>query len=162
MLRRNSGFTLVEMLAVTVLTALLMMAALSIVSALARSKVPLPEPRGEWRSILRADLASARAATGGDRLTLITVGLIDDAGNRLQQPARVEYGIEDIAGRPWLVRWQTLLSDRGNADRTRAVLLANTRAFRAELLPSRDQEEGAPPRQVRITIDGISEVVTGW
>lgn len=106
---------MVELLGTLALTAVLMLAVLSVVASAARARADLAsrQRREIWSdglpAILRRDVAQASdVEAAGGVLTLTTYGLLDPAaGEPLSRPGRVIYRIQTIRGTPWLVREQS-------------------------------------------------------
>jgi hypothetical protein len=109
------AFTILEMLAATALTALLMLAVFQVIGSIGRTRAALarqPET-GFWRAdlldMLRRDLSNATAVryeAGG--VTLTGHGALNPATLApTDEPVTVTYGIATIAGRSWLYRLQT-------------------------------------------------------
>ena len=109
------AFTILELLAATALTALLMVAVLLVVGSLGRSRAALAHQpdAGAWRSdlvdTLRRDLTNAAGCDFRQNgMTLVGHGSLDRAtlahGN---EPVTVVYGLAVIHGRRWLVRTQS-------------------------------------------------------
>jgi hypothetical protein len=109
------AFTILEMLAATALTALLMLAVFQVIGSIGRTRAAMakqPET-GFWRAdlldTLRRDLSNSTAIryeTGG--VTLIGHAALDRATLApTDEPVTVTYGITTLAGRSWLYRLQT-------------------------------------------------------
>jgi len=112
------GFTLVELLAATALSAVLMLAVLQVIGSLGRSRAPragqaMPAD-ADLVELLRHDLAQSteiRYATSAFTL----IGCADIApGERVasHQPVTVTYSLMPLQGRSWLVRRQTARNTR--------------------------------------------------
>ena len=111
----RKAFTLLELLACTALTALLMLAILKIVASLGASRAALArQPQVQpWRAdlldTLRRDLTNASQVTfQADGITLVSHASLDPADLTLgHQPATVAYALTTLHGRTWLVRRQS-------------------------------------------------------
>jgi hypothetical protein len=109
------AFTILEMLAATALTALLLAAVLHVVAALGRSRADLARQTdvGVWRSevldTLRYDLENAGAANFHmNGVTLSGHGALDrNTLAHQHEPVVATYGLINIHGRSWLVRMQS-------------------------------------------------------
>lgn len=112
--RRSSGFTLVELLAATVLSAVLVVAMLLIVAGIGRDRREIArraaaDVPAELIEVLRWDLLSARAIEFRENGVLLSgYGSLDrqTLSPLSHRPAEVVYQVEELAGRPWLVRRQ--------------------------------------------------------
>lgn len=108
------GFTAVELLAATALTAVLMVTLLHVIASIGRGRDAMRrrdagEPlRSELLDALRWDLANARSATfGPSALFLVGHGSLDrDTLAPRHVPVTVSYRVLRLGGRPWLVREQ--------------------------------------------------------
>ncbi len=108
------AFTILELLAATALTALLMVAVLHVVGTLGASRAALARQAdvGAWRAdlldTLRRDLTNASQATfARDGVTLIGHGALDPVTLEFgHEPVTVVYGLATIHDRRWLVRRQ--------------------------------------------------------
>ena len=134
MIRRH-GFTLLEMLLALMVSAMLMTGVLAVVTGLdARGLASGATPQAEaermadtveaWVRLLREDLANATVGAGRENELTLTgyAALAGPQRERTHRPARVVYRIEDVAGRRWLVRRQTVLDLLSN-DNTRCDLV---------------------------------------
>ena len=140
----SRGFTLVEVLAATALTAVLMLAVLQVLGTLSRSRSAM-EKRAEgaapWREDLvdtvRRDLNSAT----GVRFAPNGIVLASHAALRpsslaaTDEPVTVTYGLTEIHGRNWLCRRQAVRAgfDGGGAPWTE-LLCPDVAAF--EMTPA--------------------------
>ena len=112
--RPRLGFTLVEIIAATSLTIVLMVMLLHVIGSIGRGRDAMRrsdagEPlRSELLDALRWDLANARAATfGRSELSLTGHGSLDhDTLAPRHRPVTVAYRVLRLAGRAWLVREQ--------------------------------------------------------
>jgi hypothetical protein len=109
------AFTILELLAATALTALLMVAVLHVVGTLGASRTALARQAdlGAWRSdlinTLRRDFTNASQATfARDGVTLTGHGALDPVTLEFgHEPVTVVYGLATIHDRRWLVRRQS-------------------------------------------------------
>jgi hypothetical protein len=122
---RNNGFTLLELLLATVLSVLLMVGVLAVVADMRMpdgSPVLASEPQREapagaaaveaWVDVLRQDLQHATAVqtAGENELVLMTYSALDRISReQTHRPVFVQYRIEELEGRRWLVRRQAAL-----------------------------------------------------
>ena len=154
----RNGFTLVEMLGATLLSALLMAAILSVVTSLGRtqrafdSATAAADDSADVLALLRFDLANARDVdVDPNKLTIRGVGgLTRDTLRPTHRPAEVAYELEEVAGRRWLVRSQRELDVLSNRRPMRRPLRADVTGFACELL---GEEPDVPPRAVRVTVE---------
>ena len=108
------AFTILELLAATALTALLMAAVLHVVGAIGASRATLARQTdtAAWRDdlldVLRRDMTNASKVTfGADGMTLTGHGALDAGTLEFShEPVTVVYGLSVIDGRSWLVRRQ--------------------------------------------------------
>lgn len=108
------GFTLIEMMAATALAAIMMVAVISVVSALARhDTVSLADThdadvRHRLTSVIARDLRHAEYFDSEDnRLTLAGPVSLDPVSlSPTHRPAVVTYEVTEYAGRDWLLRTQ--------------------------------------------------------
>ncbi len=135
------GFTLLELLAASALSAILMVVLLQVIGSLARSRLVLEQDgveRTPWQADLvenlRWDLLNAEEATAErGRVVLVGHGSLDRAtlapGHR---PVTVVYALERLGGRSWLVRRQSprggLTNERGWSE----LLCPDVTAFSVE------------------------------
>jgi prepilin-type N-terminal cleavage/methylation domain-containing protein len=116
--RRRRGFTLVELVAATALSAVLLTVALGVLRTVNRpAKAAEADGGGPLAQQLRWDLANAvvlRTDSGG--LTLAGYGSLDPTTMEpTHLPAMVTYALRESAGATWLVRQQQMLDGRGDA-----------------------------------------------
>lgn len=112
--RHNSGFTLVEMLAGTALSALFMLAVLAVIGAIGRGQKIFAEQsqNHEWSSpimeLLKFDLGNAVSIEPGkDDVVIKSFSAFDrEDGQLLSRPVTVRYKVNVLNGRRWLVRQQ--------------------------------------------------------
>ena len=112
------GFTLVEVVAATALSAVLLTVVLAVVRTVHRpaggtadDAVSLAVPLADQ---LRWDVANAIVMRAGDRgLTLVGYGSLDPATLApTREPTAVTYAVRTVGGRAWLVREQSALDAR--------------------------------------------------
>lgn len=133
------GFTLIEMLLATVLTAVLMVGVLAVIAQIssplqraektAQAEIS-PIDQDTVVSVLYADLAQARTIqTPPNRLHLMGYSSLDpQLRTRTQRPVKIQYLIEEVAGQPWLIRVEHALDADGSiASQTELVAQGVTR-----------------------------------
>jgi prepilin-type N-terminal cleavage/methylation domain-containing protein len=167
----RKGFTILELLAATALTALLMVVVLHVISSLGRSRAALARQvdGGAWRAnlldTLRHDLCNASTASfRQDGITLAGHGALDR--NTLahgHEPVTVTYGLTTIHGRRWLVRSQARRDGASN-EPWAELLCPDVSAFTAQpagsivLAPPDSSQDGPPiaavPPAVSVWVDG--------
>jgi hypothetical protein len=111
------AFTILELLAATALTALLMAAVLHVVGAIGASRAALARHAGAgagaWQTdlidLVRRDMTNASKVTfRADGMTLTSHAALDAGTREFQhEPVTVVYGLSVIDGRSWLVRRQS-------------------------------------------------------
>ena len=109
------AFTILELLAATALTALLMAAVLHVVGAIGASRAALARHAGAgaWQAdlldLVRRDMTNASKVTfRADGMTLTSHAALDAGTREFQhEPVTVVYGLSVIDGRSWLVRRQS-------------------------------------------------------
>lgn len=175
-MRNRSGFTLIEMLLATVLTAVLMVGVLAVVVSVSG---PIQAGQGDGQAmqlmetddvvrVLRADLAQARTLeTAGGELVLMSYGSLDPlTGERTQRPVDVRYRVQTIGVRSWLVREeQPLDGEAALAVRTELVAAGVSRleldpptdlpVIRASGEGGRDSKEDADEETPTLPEDGL-------
>ncbi len=112
---QSQGFTIMEMLAATALTSLLMIGVLAVMTSIAREHraAAIRSQRGietELMELLRWDLANAtRIESGADRLVLSGHGVLDPQTQQpsMPRPCVVVYQVRQVNGRSWLSRQQS-------------------------------------------------------
>lgn len=149
------GFTLIEVLAASVIAAFLMAAVLGVVTLIVRDRAKLRIPRNaevEMQStldLLRRDLLNARQfseARNGRRLALTGFGGIDPKSHIPDgRPARVEYRVEDRGGRRWLLRSQRYLDDQSRGGTTNAIVSGNIEGIVVQPIATQGSSAGAGP-----------------
>lgn len=178
------AFTLLELLAATALAAVLMVVLLQVVAAMARGKVVLERDAAAHTAPWQADLVenlrwdltnTVEGTAEPGRLRLSGHGSLDratlDSGHR---PVNVSYAIEQLGGRPWLVRRQSprggLTNERGWSE----LVCPDVASFVVEPVDAADPVWAKigvrrPPRApmtldasiraVRLRVDGIAGVI---
>jgi len=134
------GFTLLELLLASALTVLLMVGILSVIGSLGSSAVA--DTRGEggdvsrtdmpdWMDLLRDDVTHAdEMAPGESSLTIYGhAGLSDADRSTTHRPVKIEYRVEQIAGRRWLVRYETALDEMTNRNVRRDLVAGDVGGF---------------------------------
>lgn len=138
------GFTLIELMLATMLTAMLMVGVLMVITSL-RKPMPALDGEGEASAVgdlgaaaldvIAADLSQAlRVQAVGGGLELMSYGGLDPATRRrTQRPVRVSYRVHDVSGVPWLVRQEQSLDTQTNLPPRRELVVSGY--DRVELLP---------------------------
>jgi hypothetical protein len=170
---RRRAFTILELLAATALTALLMAAVLHVVGALGVTRATLarqPADDSEMLVQLRRDLTNATAAAfARDSITLTSHELLDPATlNSLQDPVTVTYEVASVHGRRWLVRRQTSRTAAENRIPMTELVCPDVAGFSvraAGLTPvgqpgEREALKGAVPSVVRVELRAVSGLTT--
>jgi prepilin-type N-terminal cleavage/methylation domain-containing protein len=110
------AFTILELLAATALTAILMAAVLHVVGAISASRAVLARQadagaawRADFLDLLRRDMTNASKVTlRPDQMTLTGRAALDAETLEFRhEPVNVVYGLSVIDGRSWLVRRQS-------------------------------------------------------
>src|SRR5689334_23223354 len=113
---RRRAFTILELLAATALTSVLMAAVLHVVGAIAASRAALarqadaPAWRADLLDLLRRDMTNAsKVIFAPNSMTLTAAhGALEPATLEFRhEPVTVVYGLSQIHDRPWLVRRQS-------------------------------------------------------
>ena len=111
----HRGFTLVELLAATALTAVLMLAVLQVLGTLGRSRSAMEKRDGAaapWRedlvNTLRGDLSGATGVRYAPNGIVLATHAALRPGSLVpaDEPVTVTYGLTEIHGRSWLCRRQ--------------------------------------------------------
>jgi prepilin-type N-terminal cleavage/methylation domain-containing protein len=132
---RNKAFTLIELLAATALSALLLIGVLGVLTSLRASAaqsmgIERPDVFAPLLSLIRRDLSQASSVTTTpERTTISTFVNIDQAGNLSHRPVRVEYFLEQVGNLRCLVRQQTNLDELTNRATSRQVLYVDVASF---------------------------------
>jgi hypothetical protein len=151
------GFTLVEMLLATVLTTILMVGVLAVITtlgtrgAVADSVRPLEgltdtQAAEACARLVREDLDEATNvdATKVGELRLSGYGALDSRSReRTGRPVNVRYAVEEIDGRPWLVRRQESLDALGLDNVLCDLVCEGVR--RMELVKTPSDSKDSPP-----------------
>ena len=136
-MKRRQAFTLVQMVAATVLAAVLMVTALLVIAGLGRERRIAAaseklEPPIEMMELIRWDLVNAREmSTSRGQITLIGFGSLDqqDASPRSHVPVEVVYEVQRAADRSWLVRRQRTEDRRGRGEWSAELVCADVARF---------------------------------
>lgn len=115
---RASGFTLIELMLATVLTSVLMVGVLAVITRVSAPIQPQVSAADQAQQhvidacvrIISDDLTQARTldTTGG--VGFMGYSSLDPVTHeRAQQPVRIRYYVQPIAGRPWLLRQERAL-----------------------------------------------------
>ena len=135
-MKRRQAFTLVQMVAATVLAAVLMVTALLVIAGLGRERRIAAaseklEPSVEMMELIRWDLVNAREmSTNRGQVTLIGFGSLDeDASPRSHVPVEVVYEVQRAADRSWLVRRQRTEDRRGRGEWSVELVCADVARF---------------------------------
>jgi hypothetical protein len=162
------AFTILEMLAATALTALLMLAVFQVIGSIGRTRAAMakqPET-GFWKAdlldTLRRDLSNSTAVryeAGG--VTLTGHGALDRATLApTDEPVTVTYGIATLAGRSWLYRLQT---PRAGATRRpwRELVCADVTDFsvRPVAIPVARESQDAQPVPAAVVVEVVGSGV---
>ena len=162
----RKAFTLLELLACTALTALLMLAILKIVASLGASRAALArQPQVEpWRAdlldTLRRDLTNASEVTfRPDGVTLVSHAWLDPEDMTLgHEPATVVYGLSALHGRTWLVRRQSPRDTLSNTTPFAELVCPDVTSFSvrpAGAFANTSTPVPVPP-MIEVSIDGPS------
>ena len=117
------AFTLLELLLAMALSTMLLLGVLAVLTDLGAvgtapggggvlRKGSDPAPVETWAHLLSDDLSHAAHvdASAENKVTLIGYGALDARGReRMHRPVRVVYTLEELDGRPWLIRRQEAL-----------------------------------------------------
>lgn len=138
--RHQPGFTLIEVLATTILAALLACVMLQVVSGLMRdtaahAAAPDAAPPVDLLDLLHRDLRQAGTVVmKGPRLVMDTHASLDPVtGEPLQRPATVTWYIQQAGGASWLIREQVLLDDVSDNRLSRRLIARGTGTIHAEV-----------------------------
>lgn len=154
-MRNQSGFTLIEILLATILTAVLMVGVLAVIASISgpiqhRSDEPGQSAIGQIdldaiTRVVATDLAQARwIESAGGELKLMSYGGLDPQDRaRTQRPVNIDYHVQLINDNPWLVRTEQALD--GEAATAPDYELVAPGVTRIALAPP----VGQPPRITR-------------
>ena len=112
------AFTLVELLAATALSAVLMLAVLQVIGSIGRSRPARGDTdlsqRDDLVELLRRDLSQSTSIRFGSNEVTLTGHSAIEPGTRAlsHQPVTVTYVVMTIGGRSWLVRRQIARNGR--------------------------------------------------
>lgn len=131
------AFTLLELLAATALSALLMVAVLNVLAAVGRDRRAMAERPGPqvWRADLldtvRQDLAGSTGIRYGNNAVFLTghAALDRETLAPRDEPVMVSYGIALLHGRTWLTRRQAARNARGGEGSWMELLCPDVTAF---------------------------------
>lgn len=137
------AFTLIELLAATALSVVLMVAVLTVIAGLSkdmpRSATPTEQPHSAIEvddvvGLLREDFEQARyIEVAPKRLKLMSYGFLDVERRRWQhRPVEVTYALEQIGQTSWLVRQQRRLDVLTNQNLRRDLVCANIDRWQVE------------------------------
>ncbi len=159
------GFTLIEALASSALAALLMLAGVSVIASLGRSRATLTrdESRTDVRGVvemIRFDLANARRIKARpNHVTLTGFGGLDERSLAPhQRPVRITYILKKTGSQTWLVREQVELNTPANGNRWTELICAGVETFSIEpiegsgALTAKSRAEVLLPSRVRLLI----------
>ena len=168
------AFTLLELLAATALSALLMVAVLHVLGTIGRDRRTMAANPGPqvWRADLldtvRRDLAgSTGVRNGNNALTLTGQAALDRRTLAPRdEPVTVTYSLTTLHGRTWLTRRQASRNGRGNESAWMELICPDIVAFSvrpidAEPAPLLDEAADAPravPASVVVRIEIAGEV----
>lgn len=115
-----AGFTLVELMAALVLSALLTTAVIGVLKGMVQQRKLLPESHWadgwklQLKETLHADFAHARRMhSDSQRVILLGYGSRDAANGAVtHRPVEVTYEIEAVAGRAWLTRTEQFVGSQ--------------------------------------------------
>jgi len=174
--RASEGFTLVEVVLATALSAAVMVAVLGVVARMARSRPNRCDPvaraliEDELLSLIEMDLANARSFEARrDGFVLTGFGRIDPKTKKTGHgPARIRYQVRRAGGQNWLVRVQTIQSPGGGRRETHDLVCAGVERIALE---ARDEptagsrpafgESTGMPDAVRLTVSFGTDEVSG-
>ena len=172
------AFTILELLAATALTAVLLAAVLHIVGAISASRNTLARQSNivAWRAdlldLLRRDMTNASKVTfTADGMTLTGHAALDQATLEFRhEPVTVVYGLSVIDGRRWLVRRQSPRAGLSHAAPWAELICPDVAGFsvrRVTGLPGATQSTliplGTPediPAAVTVSLTGSDGAVT--
>lgn len=142
-MNRQSGFTLLELLLASALTAMMMVAVMGLVTQVVRP-IDAVDVDGEaggvvseaWLSLLRDELGQAHTITpGNNRIDLMSFGGLDARSyERTQRPVLVRYQVAEVDGRSWLIRSEKSLDASQQRPARRELVGAGVN--RVELVPA--------------------------
>ncbi len=147
----QQGLTLVELLLASALATVLMVGVLAVVTNLTMTEKALNPLRGEsgknkamtleeldaWASLLREDLNHAgriEALASGEVQLTGYQAMVGSAREVTHRVATVRYQMQEVDGRRWVVRRQTMRDGLAGAQTTRDLVGAGVRRF--ELVPT--------------------------
>ena len=137
----SRAFTLVELVAATALSAILLTVALSVVRTVNRAPLAgdaATDTAGPVARQLQWDLSNAVVLRTDDRgLTLAGYGSLDPATqDPTRQPVLIAYTLRPAAGQLWLTREQTSLDARTEGSTTTELLCGDVARLTVDAPPS--------------------------
>jgi type II secretory pathway component PulJ len=172
------AFTILELLAATALTALLMAAVLHVVGAIGASRATLArqtEAGAAWRAdlldLLRRDMTNAsKVSFRPDGMMLTGHGALDAGTLEFRhEPVTVVYGLSMIDGRSWLVRRQTPREGLSHAPAWAELICPDVTGFVVRRVSSTPGANGSSlatlgmpedvPAAVTLSLTGADDVV---
>ncbi len=145
--RVRPAFTLVELVAATALSALLLTAVLSVVRTLNRRPPPdgYLDVAAPLAAQLRWDVANAVVLrTGPAGLTLAGYGSLDpDTMEPTREPTQVTYALQTVGERTWLVRRQQALDARAEGGTSAELVCGDVTALTVDAPPTAADREAA-------------------
>jgi prepilin-type N-terminal cleavage/methylation domain-containing protein len=164
--RHLHGFTLIEMLAATTLTAIAMVVVLRVIAGIGQSRSALArqEHRNPWPDsmlqLVRWDIAHAQKMyPTPDGFALEGFGGLDPATRAPDgQPVNIRYAIVPAGGRRWLVRRQTPLNASAGEEAWSEMICADVQSVQLEPADESENAKGnadssdAVPDTVRLRI----------
>lgn len=155
-MRRRLAFTLLELLLATVLLCGLMIGVLAVLTRLispvdiaAQNASPMTadvRAMNAWLLQLRSDLEQAQIIEESQpqHLAMVNYRSLEDEGLlQRHRPVRIQYRIESIRGRSWVVREQAWLDDLSNRNVRRDLVCHSVVGFQLESLRASDAAEAA-------------------
>lgn len=131
------GFTFVEVLATTLLVALLMLVGLRVIASVGRTRAEIaaraagPADSGRMADMIRWDLTNARYVKSGENSLALAgyCGLEAADFSPRHRPVHVSYALREAGGRRWLVREQSDLDDTTNRGRWFELICPDVASF---------------------------------
>ncbi len=134
------GFTLIEAMAATALSAIMMTALMSVTTAIVRNgpdETTTDQP-ASWRrhviEVFRRDLAHADTVQASPSRVVLTghVSLDRETSSPTHQPAVVTYSLKRVADRSWLLRTQVDLEDHSLHNTWVQIVCAGVLSFEVQ------------------------------
>lgn len=159
------GFTILELLVATALTAVLLAAVFQVVGSLGRSRAALARQadHSQWKSdlleTLRIDLSNSTAVSFRNNGIMLTghCALQQSTLAYDHLPVTVNYAIVNIHGRTWLVRTQEPRGAPSNESGWTELVCPDVSGFSmksASLISSAGVEGAVVPPVVSVVVDG--------